>query len=313
MSHSRKPSHDAAFDSLTSRFRDSVSCYEDSNKPDFKELDLGSPVSPLTSRGLINNTNHVPSNSSSSASSSGSVSGKATSTPQLPKRLENGAKSYSAEFSGLSEISPPAHGSVPTIRNAKPGHRRSVSAGPPLIYSGSSFTTTGNVSHGNGATSVSSHPNPNVLPSGNICPSGKILKTGMAARVSNRTDTLCMGTGNYGHGNIVRGNGKLGGAGNAVEGNMQKVTGSTIDAEEVKRAGNEMYRKGNFMEALALYDKAISISPENAAYRSNRAATLTALGRIAEAVRECEEAVRLDPGYTRANQRLVSLYLRCVS
>ncbi|GLT61123.1 hypothetical protein SLA2020_338500 [Shorea laevis] len=50
--------------------------------------------------------------------------------------------------------------------------------------------------------------------------------------------------------------------------------------------------------------------PENAAYRSNRAAALTALGRLGEAVRECEEAVRLEPDYGRAHQRLASLYLR---
>lgn len=64
------------------------------------------------------------------------------------------------------------------------------------------------------------------------------------------------------------------------------------------------------MEALGLYDKAILLAPENAAYRSNRAAALTAIGKMGEAVRECEEAVKLDPGYTRAHQRLASLYLR---
>ncbi|KAL0555013.1 hypothetical protein IC582_008944 [Cucumis melo] len=87
---------------------------------------------------------------------------------------------------------------------------------------------------------------------------------------------------------------------------------ASSDSEEVKRAANELYRRGSFVEALSLYDRAISLFPENAAYRSNRAAALTALGRLGEAVRECEEAVRLDLGYGRAHQRLAALYLRTV-
>ena len=84
------------------------------------------------------------------------------------------------------------------------------------------------------------------------------------------------------------------------------------DPEEVKRAGNEQYKRGHFVEALRLYDRAIALSPGNAAYRSNRAAALTGLGRLGEAVRECEEAVRLDPNYGRAHHRLASLFLRWV-
>ncbi|TXG55046.1 hypothetical protein EZV62_020302 [Acer yangbiense] len=303
MSHSKKSIQEVSFDSLTRRFPDSLS-FDDSNKPDFKELDLGSPVSPLITRASVNNNNGggsgaitTTTTSTSSSSSSGSISGKTT-TPtthtQLPK---SNTKNHSGELSSGS----PGSGSGTTPRNSKPGHRRSVSAGVPLIYSGSSFSTatSGSCSYnGNGAHSVSSNPNTtNVIPTGNICPSGKILKPGMACRVSNKTDKLGTGSGNYGHGSIVRG------SSNAKSGNV-------MDAEEVKRVGNEMYKRGNFVEALKLYDKAISMSPENPAYRSNRAAALTAIGRLREAVLECEEAVRLDPDYTRAHQRLASLYLR---
>lgn len=52
------------------------------------------------------------------------------------------------------------------------------------------------------------------------------------------------------------------------------------------------------------------MSPENASYKSNRAAALTALGRYADAVQECLDAIRLDPSYGRAHQRLGSLYLK---
>ncbi|OMO61082.1 Tetratricopeptide-like helical [Corchorus olitorius] len=253
-SHFKRPS----LDSLTSRYRDSLSLTashhdvneKEMNKPDFRELDLGSPVSPLLTTRVSSNNNSgngcaavTTTSSSSSSSSAGSVTGKNT-TAHLPKT--NGLNSGNS--GELSETSPSMPGSAQTSRNLRPGHRRSVSAGPPLIYSGSSFSGATS----SASSSVCSNPStPNVLPSG-----------------------------------------------------------STGDPEELKRAGNEMYKKGNFVEALALYDKAISISPENAALRSNRAAALTAVGRLSEAVRECEEAVRLDPGYGRAHQRLSSLYLR---
>ncbi|KAF2302268.1 hypothetical protein GH714_033939 [Hevea brasiliensis] len=271
--YSRSPSQEPINDSFTNRFRDSVTCSNNTRKLDFKELDLGSPVSPLTIRASLNNaTTSTP--SSSTSSSSGSVSAtKITNTSiQFPKKPENVAHNYSGELFGSSETSPARHNTLRS-NNSHPGHRRSISAGVPLIYSGSSFGSPSNVSsygNNNGTTSVSTSSSSNLLPSGNICPSGKILKTGLTCRVANKTDTL----------------------------------------EELKKAGNEMYRRGNFVEALGLYDKAILLAPENAAYRSNRAAALTAVGRLSEAVRECEEAVRLDPGYARAHQRLASLYLR---
>ncbi|CAK8536331.1 unnamed protein product [Lathyrus sativus] len=37
---------------------------------------------------------------------------------------------------------------------------------------------------------------------------------------------------------------------------------------------------------------------------------LMELGRLSEAVMDCEEAVKLDPAYARAHKRLASLYLR---
>ncbi|XP_022740331.1 inactive TPR repeat-containing thioredoxin TTL3-like [Durio zibethinus] len=295
-SHSKRPS----LDSLTTRYPDSLSFTatneKDINKPDFKELDLlGSPVSPLLSTRLsINNNGNAvatTTSSTSSSSSAGSVSSKTNNktATHLPKG--NGLNNNNS--GELSETSPSVLGSAPTNRNLRPGHRRSVSAGPPLIYSGSSLSGTTSSS----SPSACSNPSTtNILPSGNICPSGKILKT-KASRTSNKTDTLGDGKGNYGHGSIMRGGGGA-------------KLGSASDPEEMKKAGNEMYKRGNFVEALTLYDKAISISPENSAYRSNRAAALTAVGRLGEAVRECEEAVRLDPGYCRAHQRLSSLYLR---
>ncbi|KAJ9686160.1 hypothetical protein PVL29_015179 [Vitis rotundifolia] len=326
MPYTSKSIQDMGIDSLSDRVRDTLSC--ESNKPDFRELDLGSPVSPLMTRrsgGGGGGSGGGPAAMSSSSSSSGSVSGKTGGT-QLVKRPDGSVNNHSGELSASSETSPLASETLRSVagtRNSRPGHRRSSSAGPPLIYSGASFVSSSNGGCiGGGASSISSNPNANVLPSGNICPSGKILKAGMPCRSSGRSDVLGSGTGHYGHGSIMRGGAKLSSPRSIADVNMtgniqfagesvmvKRAMGSS-DPEEVKKAGNELYRRGSFTEALSLYDRAISLSPDNAAYRSNRAAALTALGKLAEAVKECEEAVRLDPGYGRAHQRLASLYLR---
>ncbi|CAN7007812.1 unnamed protein product [Brassica rapa subsp. trilocularis] len=287
MSHSRRLSLEPAIDSSTSRrFRDSLTLQrhdDDVNKPDFRELDLGSPVSTLTPRVSSSSAAATP---TSSSGSSGSVSGKPSVTSQM-------VKSHSGE---ISRSAMP----TTTTRNLKPGHRRSSSTGTPLIFSGSSFYS--GASQSSGATSAVS-PSPTVLPAGNICPSGRILKTGMATRSSTRAETLWTGTGNYGHGNVVK-------SGGGSTGKTNHAVANGESSEELKRLGNDMYRRGSFSEALSFYDRAISLSPENASYRSNRAAALTALRRLGEAVKECLEAVRLDPSYSRAHQRLASLYLR---
>ncbi|XP_042490274.1 TPR repeat-containing thioredoxin TTL1-like [Macadamia integrifolia] len=325
MSHSGKPITEIGFDSLSDRFCGALSC--ENNKPDFKELVLDSPVSPLRTRGLGGGGPAVSgvTTTSSSSSSSGSVSGK-TGNNAVVRRSDGGGNNHSGELSGSSESSPTAAESTRSAsatRNYKPGHGRSNSCGAPLIYSGGSV-----VSGGGGGSGVSvNSPTVNVVPSGNICRSGKILKTGLVTKNSARNDVLGLGTGNYGHGSIMRGGagGKLvvGSSGGEaspanVTSNIQ-FTGESVmvkramassDPEEVKKAGNEQYKRGNFAEALSLYDRAIAISPDNAACRSNRAAALTGLGRLTEAVRECEEAVRLDPAYGRAHQRLASLHLR---
>ena len=111
---------------------------------------------------------------------------------------------------------------------------------------------------------------------------------------------LGSGTVNYGHGSIVRGGGN-----GRIETSM-----ASRDPEELRILGNEQYKKGLFGDALKLYDRAISMNPGSASCHGNKAAALMATGRLVEAARECEEAVRLDPTYRRAHQRLASLYLR---
>ncbi|KAK1275498.1 TPR repeat-containing thioredoxin TTL1 [Acorus gramineus] len=286
VSEGKSPSNKRPIDPLLpTRFGSSLTLETD--KPDFKELDLGSPVSPLRTR-----LSAAPATSSSSSSSGSAAAARANTHPLRRSDGGGALRSHSGELSGSSDDSSGSGG-------RRPGHGRSHSG--PLIYSGGG-------GGGGGSSSTASSPALNVLPAGNICPSGKIGKTGMAIQRSSRSDVLGTGTVNYGHGSIMRGGGSLK---MATDAGMANGRGPVrVDPEELRRAGNERYKRGNFAEALRLYDRALEISPGNAACRSNRAAALTGLGRLAEAVGECEEAVRLDPMYLRAYQRLGSLYVR---
>ncbi|KAH7860804.1 hypothetical protein Vadar_018183 [Vaccinium darrowii] len=89
-----------------------------------------------------------------------------------------------------------------------------------------------------------------------------------------------------------------------------RALSTRMDPEQLKIMGNEDYKNGRFAEALALYDAAISIDPNKASYRSNKSAALTALGRLLEAVFECREAIRIEPYFQRAHNRLATLYVR---
>lgn len=96
------------------------------------------------------------------------------------------------------------------------------------------------------------------------------------------------------------------------EGSLCRAISTRMDPEELKILGNEDYKNGRFAEALSLYEAAISIDPNKASYRSNKSAALTALGRLLEAAFECREAIRIDPHYQRAHNRLATLYVRYI-
>ncbi|KAK1405088.1 Tetratricopetide-repeat thioredoxin-like 1 [Heracleum sosnowskyi] len=301
MSHSGKINSEGGLSTLADRFKKSLK-YDhkrndndnngDVNKPDFR--DLGSPVSPLRPNAVATSSR----SSSSSSSSSGSFSGRNDQNP-VPKKSDSGSTTTnSGELSGPGRNSPTFSGRV----KKQPVTRSSDSGGSQMTYSGGG--------------SVSSPP-ANALPAGNICPSGKILKADVSVGRSSRPDVLGTGRGHYGHGSIMRGGGSVkfdggsgsGGAGNSRGGELGGKGGMCGDGEDMKRLGNEEYKRGHFSEALSFYDRAIAILPENAACHYNKAAALIGLKRLGMAVRECEEVLRLDPGYVRAHHRLGSLYL----
>ncbi|CAN6443802.1 unnamed protein product [Victoria cruziana] len=289
------PPRELGLGSLADEFRDVLS-----NKPDTVDLRLGSPVSPL---GLHS---HPGGATTSSSGSSG--------PPTTRKASNNNSGELSAGSSGSSSgAGGGGGGGSPTAESVRHSGR-SVRTGNILAAAlpaeNLPESACGRRSVGPAATGLLIQSGNPVRSSSPVTP----VKTG-------RSDVLGSGMGNYGHGSVMRGGGRHGDSPASVPaatGNIRLAGESVLvrramesgDLEEVRKAGNELYKKGHFVEALRLYDRALEISPDNAACRSNRAAALMALGRLVEAARECEEAVRFDPNYGRAHQRLVGLYLR---
>ncbi|XP_048563719.1 TPR repeat-containing thioredoxin TTL1-like [Triticum urartu] len=269
------------------------------DKPDSKAnvfADLGSPVSPLRARASM---------TTSSSSSSGSA--------KSPAQSNVGAAGVAGGRSHSGELAVESH--PPRL----PGHRRSGSG--PLIFSGGS-SSGGSGGGGGDRGSTASSPMTNALPAGNICPSGRVPGAAAAPPPPrSRPDVLGSGTGHYGHGSIMRGAGMVP-ARSSIDApsflghSMRSPASSPVappsggSLQEMTRLGNEWYKKGRHGEALRYYDRAVSLCPESAACRGNRAAALIGLGRLADALRDSEEAVRLDPASGRAHSRLAGLYLR---
>ncbi|KAI3712109.1 hypothetical protein L1987_70658 [Smallanthus sonchifolius] len=276
MADSGKPIPTESFETLSDRLRKSLTCEaaDNTNKPDFRELNLGSPVSPL----------RAGTAASSSSSSSGSMSGRTGSGRTLRVRSDSAATVNNNNHSGELSVESSPTFSGGGSRTLKPGHTRSDS-------------------RGSSATS----PSGTVLPTGNICPSGKVVKTGMMPNRNPKPDVLSLGTGNYGHGSIMRGgSGTVGKSGGE---NLVSTIPISLNSSELKKLGNEQYKKGNYVEALNYYDRAVTGSPGNASLRCNRSAALICMNRLNDAVRECEEAIKLDSGYVRAHHRLGSFLI----
>ncbi|XP_069146553.1 TPR repeat-containing thioredoxin TTL4-like [Solanum lycopersicum] len=171
--------------------------------------------------------------------------------------------------------------------------------------SGQSVSSSGTGNSGSGSSSSSSRVE--IVPAGNICPSGKVI-TGMRSKpVRTVLSDNEMIPGMYGYGSIMPAGATRRTCG--VSSSDTPESSLKINSEELKAKGNENYKKGNFLEALYFYDKAIAISPSDGRLRCNRAAALMGLKRMPEALKECEEAIRLAPAYVRAHQRLGSLLL----
>ncbi|CAN4089858.1 unnamed protein product [Withania somnifera] len=79
-----------------------------------------------------------------------------------------------------------------------------------------------------------------------------------------------------------------------------------------KKAGNEAFKSGKYMEAIEHYTAAITSSVESRPFAAicfcNRAAAHQALGQIVDAVADCSLAIALDKNYTKAVSRRATLH-----
>lgn len=78
-------------------------------------------------------------------------------------------------------------------------------------------------------------------------------------------------------------------------------------AEAARNEGNEHFKAGRFVEAVAAYTEAIRRDEKDPRAYSNRAACYLKLAAIPEGLKDCETALRLDPKFTRAMIRKAAL------
>ncbi|CAK9273119.1 unnamed protein product [Sphagnum jensenii] len=81
-----------------------------------------------------------------------------------------------------------------------------------------------------------------------------------------------------------------------------------IVAEAFKVQGNASMKEQRFMEAIQFYTLAISLCGNNAIFYANRAAAHSEVNKFAEAIADCENAIRIDPKYSKAYSRLGWVY-----
>jgi tetratricopeptide (TPR) repeat protein len=72
------------------------------------------------------------------------------------------------------------------------------------------------------------------------------------------------------------------------------------EAEALKAEGNDLYKEGQFLEALAKYEAALDVAPERASQQravffANSAAVRLKLEEWAEAAKDCSAALELEP------------------
>ncbi|XP_010502364.1 PREDICTED: TPR repeat-containing thioredoxin TTL2-like [Camelina sativa] len=272
----------------------------------------------------------VSSSADQSSKSNKAQSFKSSNTPSAAKSSTPSAiQSKSSNGSSAAQFG-----------SSSPARAQSRSSSQVGVKTGCPKTTTGNIRPSSSVSSTTRtkpsvksssalQQHVQILPGGNLFPSGKVQITGMTQE---KPRSMALGPGSaksYGYGSIIPGNNlspvkptRTSGSSSsssvlplAIRSSSDaeipwKVALYSSNSEEVKRIGNDMFKKGCFTEALKLYDRAIELSPSNATYHSNRAAALSSLGQIGEAVNECEKAIKLDPKFARAHHRLAFLLLR---
>jgi len=74
--------------------------------------------------------------------------------------------------------------------------------------------------------------------------------------------------------------------------------------------GNDLFKADKFAEASVAYGEGLKYEPSNPVLYCNRAACWSKLGRWAKAVEDCNEALRVQPNYTKALLRRAASYAK---
>ncbi|KAG2143156.1 hypothetical protein BD769DRAFT_1037172 [Suillus cothurnatus] len=81
---------------------------------------------------------------------------------------------------------------------------------------------------------------------------------------------------------------------------------SESTAVQLKDEGNELFRRQDYVGALAKYTEAIALDDKNAVLYANRAACNHALNKYLDAVDDAKKATEIDPGYAKGWSRLAT-------
>lgn len=74
--------------------------------------------------------------------------------------------------------------------------------------------------------------------------------------------------------------------------------------------GNELFNSGKFVEASIAYAEGLKYDPSNPVLYCNRAACRTKLGQWDKSIEDCNEALRIQPNYTKALLRRAASYAK---
>ncbi|KAF7679667.1 Stress-induced-phosphoprotein 1 [Astathelohania contejeani] len=89
----------------------------------------------------------------------------------------------------------------------------------------------------------------------------------------------------------------------------ETINNENIDSSLIyKEKGNEEFKKGNYTQAMEYYTQSINENPNNEILYSNRAACLTKLNRLEEAIQDCLKAIEINPKFLKGYIRLGGLY-----